>query len=127
MKICFPVLEDKGVKSVIHKHFGSAPMFILIETKSGSVASMTNSDQDHEHGACKPLKALNGRKIDAIVVSGIGAGALTKLNRSGIKVYYTQAPTVQENVDLLKNMNLSEFRIQQCCAGHGFESACKHY
>jgi predicted Fe-Mo cluster-binding NifX family protein len=30
------------------------------------------------------MKALNDQKIDAIIVGGIGAGALTRLNQTGI-------------------------------------------
>ena len=36
---------------------------------------------------CNPIKALSGEVVDAVVVGGIGKGAIIKLNSMGIKVY----------------------------------------
>ncbi|MEW6054537.1 MAG: NifB/NifX family molybdenum-iron cluster-binding protein [Nitrospirota bacterium] len=127
MKICFPVLKDNGFGSRIHRHFGSAPLFIMFETDSRQVNSIRNSDLHHEYGSCNPMKALNNQKCDAVVVSGIGAGALNKLNRLGIKVFQSQAPTVKENIVLLEARNLPEFTLQHCCQGHRLNAACRHY
>lgn len=127
MKICFPVSKDEGAESKVYGHFGSAPVFVVVDTGKSTVISIINNDQHHKYGACNPMKALNNQKVDAVVVGGIGAGALTKLTQLGIKVFHAQAPTVEENVALLKARNLPEFAIKQCCSGHGFKSACKHY
>ena len=45
----------------------------------------------------------NGKKVDAIVVGGIGAGAIYKLNNMGIKVYKAVQGTVQTNIELFIN------------------------
>ncbi len=87
MRICFPAAEALGISSEVYGHFGSAPAFIIVETENNDVATINNKDQHHAHGACNPLKALNNQKVDAIVVGGIGAGALTKLNQQGMKVF----------------------------------------
>ena len=31
---------------------------------------------NHVHGACNPIMAIGGQDIDAVVVGGIGAGAI---------------------------------------------------
>ena len=77
MKICFPVQNDNGIESTVYNHFGSAPAFVVIDTDTNNVTSINNRDQHHSHGACNPMKALDNQEIDAIVVGGIGAGALT--------------------------------------------------
>jgi predicted Fe-Mo cluster-binding NifX family protein len=61
-----------------------------------------------------------------MVVGGIGMGALNILNHSGIKVFQAQAPTVRENIALLKEGNLPEFTPQHTCAGHGHGGGCGH-
>jgi predicted Fe-Mo cluster-binding NifX family protein len=126
MKVCFPVLKAEGMNSEVYGHFGSAPAFIVVETDSNDVTTINNDDQHHAHGACNPIKALNNQKVDAIVVGGIGAGALIKLNQQGIKVFQAQAQTVQENIQILKDQNLPEFTMQQTCAGHGHGMGCGH-
>jgi predicted Fe-Mo cluster-binding NifX family protein len=124
MKVCFPVFKAEGLESKVYGHFGSAPAFIVVETDNNNIATITNKDQHHVHGACNPLKALNDNKVDAIVVGGIGAGALSRLNQLGIKVFQAQAQTVKENIEMLKAQNLFEMTLQQCCAGHGHSGGC---
>ena len=76
MKICSPVHNDNGIDSAVYNHFGSAPVFVVYDTDTSSIESINNQDQHHTHGACNPMKALDNQKVDAIVVGGIGAGAL---------------------------------------------------
>lgn len=66
--------------------FGSAPVFLVVDTESRAIASVVNRDQHHTHGACNPMRALDDQRVDAVVVGGIGAGALGKLNQLGITV-----------------------------------------
>jgi predicted Fe-Mo cluster-binding NifX family protein len=126
MKVCFPVSKTNGLKSEVYEHFGSAPAFIVVETDSNTVTTITNKDQHHAHGACSPLKALDNQEVDAVVVGGIGGGALNRLNQLGIKVYHAQGTTVSENIALLKANDLKEFAVSHCCPGHGHVSSCGH-
>jgi predicted Fe-Mo cluster-binding NifX family protein len=126
MKVCFPVAEVNGVASEVYGHFGSAPAFVIVETNDNKVTTINNDDQHHAHGACNPLKKFNNHQVDALVVAGIGMGALNVLNQSGIKVFQAQAPTVRENIALLKAGNLPEFSSQHTCAGHGHGEGCGH-
>jgi len=126
MKVCFPVGKAEGLESKVYGHFGSAPVFIAVDTENNNVTIINNSDQHHAHGACNPLKALNDQTVDAIVVGGIGAGALSRLNQLGIKVFQAQAQTVRENIQMLKDQNLPEFTLQHTCAGHGQGGGCGH-
>lgn len=125
MKICFAVEKDDGMKSAVYGHFGSAPLFVMVDTESGDLASVGNRDMVHVHGACNPIAALGGRGVDAVVVGGIGAGALNKLNSEGIQVYASRAETIAENVDLLKEGKLPVLTLQHSCAGHA--GGCGHH
>ncbi len=126
MKICFPVRYDEGIASAVYGHFGSAPLFVVVDTDTREVRAINNRDQHHVHGACNPIRALDNQKIDAVVVGGIGVGALTRLNQLGIKVYRAQLPTIGENVNLFLSKKLSEYALQGCCGGHSHSGTCAH-
>jgi predicted Fe-Mo cluster-binding NifX family protein len=124
MKVGFAVQGNDGVESRVYDHFGSAPAFIIVDTEGKGVLTVNNQDLHHVHGACNPIMALDGKSVDAMVVGGIGAGALTKLNALGIKVYGSRALTVKENLALLSENKLQELSINHSCRAH--QGGCGH-
>lgn len=126
MKVCFAVEQYQGIDSFVYGHFGSAPAFVVVDTTNDAVSRITNGDLGHEHGACNPIMALNGSEVDAVVVGGIGAGALRGLNARGIRVFAAVEQTVKGNLDLIKTNRLPEMTLQQTCAGHG-AGGCGHH
>ncbi len=124
MRICFPVINAKGLESTVHDHFGSAPYFLVFDTETRDLLQMPNNDAHHSQGVCSPIKALNGQSVDAIVVGGIGKGALSRLNQAGIRVYRTRGVTVGENVDQFAAGSLREFTLLQSCGGS--RGGCAH-
>ena len=126
MKIAFPTQENNGMESRVYGHFGSAQYFVLVDTEEDSSETVENPDRDHLHGQCQPLKALNGRQVDAILVGGIGGGALRKLSLEGIKTYRAAPGSVRENLELLTSGKLAVFAPDQTCGGHGIGDSCAH-
>ena len=126
MKIAFPTQQNFGLKSPLFNHFGSAIFFVIADTESDSVETVINPDRDHVHGQCQPLKALNGNAVDAIVVGGIGKGALQKLMAENIKVYRGVEGSVSENLERIKSGRLIDFSMDLTCAGHGPDGECSH-
>ncbi|MBU1052938.1 MAG: NifB/NifX family molybdenum-iron cluster-binding protein [Proteobacteria bacterium] len=118
MKICFPVESDKGLDSEVFGHFGTAPSFVVFDTETKSTYTINNQDLGHAHGKCSPLKALDGQMVDVIIVGGIGAGAINKLNEMGIKVYRANKGSVQENLKIFQSTIMPEMTIQHACGGH---------
>lgn len=118
MKIAFPVTENKGIDSDVHGHFGSAPFFVFMDLDTDSVETFENPDQGHEHSSCNPLAALGGRRVDGVVVGGIGGGALKKLNNDGVTVYRAIEGCVGENARLIKSGNMPVFEPSQVCGHH---------
>jgi predicted Fe-Mo cluster-binding NifX family protein len=123
MKLCFPVEKDEGLDSRVFGHFGSAPAFLIIDTVSREKKTVTNNDQHHAHGMCSPLSALSGEQVDAIIVCGIGAGALSKLARSGIQVFKAVEGTVSGNMALFELSHLNRFDPGHICKG---QEGCAH-
>jgi predicted Fe-Mo cluster-binding NifX family protein len=124
MKVCFPVQKDEGMESQVYNHFGSAPVFIVVDTEGKSVQRINNRDLHHVHGACNPIMALGGQTIEALVVGGIGGGALMKLNAMGVKVYEAETRSVKNNLALLKENKLQELFMDHSCRAH--EGGCGH-
>jgi len=123
MKICVPVEVNEGLDSKPFGHFGSAPMFVVCDLESGDISTINNGDLGHEHGKCQPIKALSGNVVDAVIVGGIGQGAIIKLNSMKIKVYRAQGKTIEENLNLLKENKLQEFPTNHTCSHDG----CGHH
>ena len=124
MKVGFAVQTNEGIESRVFDHFGSAPVFIIVEQDGQDISAVNNRDLHHVHGACNPIMALDGQSVDAMVVGGIGAGALRKLNAMGIKVFGAAAPTIKENLALLKDNKLQELTENHSCRGH--QGGCGH-
>jgi predicted Fe-Mo cluster-binding NifX family protein len=124
MKVGFAVQKDEGIESKVYGHFGSAPGFIIVDTESGESALIDNGNLNHVHGACNPVMALGGKAVAAMVVGGIGGGALAKLNAMGVKVFGAGAPTIKENLALLNDNRLEELSMTNACRAH--QGGCGH-
>ena len=123
MKVGFPVLADQGLDSPLSGHFGSAPYFAVADTDSGVVRCLANANAVHEHGSCSPFETLRGEALDALVVGGIGRGAIAALRAAGIRVLRGGAPTVHGCLIQLSRGELEELTADDACAGHAHETA----
>ncbi len=127
MRIAFAVQHDNGLDSTVYNHFGSAPAFVMVDTDTQQAVTVNNADMNHVHGACNPIQAIGGQDIDAVVVGGIGAGAIRGLNSRGIRVLGAVAPTVKGNLEMLMTPGLPELTMQHACGGHGTGGGCAHH
>jgi len=118
MNLCIPITEDKGLQSPVSGHFGSAPLFAVVDPETGAFRTITNLNAHHSHGACQPLATLAGEGVDAVVVSGIGAGALSKLQASGVRVFLSEQPTVEAVAAAFKTGTLRLATPATACAHH---------
>jgi predicted Fe-Mo cluster-binding NifX family protein len=126
MKICYPTETLQGLESQVYGHFGSAPGFVIVETETLGVEEIKNGDQHHAHGMCQPLLARGGRKVDGVVVGGIGMGALMKLNGQGVAVFRALEGTVRQNLQMIQDGKLPQFTAEHTCAGHAQGGGCAH-
>ena len=117
MNICIPVTEDNGTASPVSRHFGSAPLFLIVDTDSGACRAVPNRNQHHSHGMCMPLASLAGERIDGMVVGGIGMGALSKLGRLGHPGLPLRARDRRGDAGRLQGRN-----AEDDVAGHGLRA-----
>lgn len=126
MKVAFPVEADRGLESAVYGHFGTAPCFIIVDSENEGFQKVDNRDAQHLHGQCQPMKALGENPVDAVVVGGIGLGALGRLQDSGIDVFRAVSRNVRENLELIKEGKLDRFGASMTCAGHEHGGGCAH-
>jgi predicted Fe-Mo cluster-binding NifX family protein len=126
MKICIPVNADQGLESPVCAHFGSAPIFMMVEVATGACRAVTNTNQHHGHGMCQPLAALAGEQLDGMVVGGIGMGALNKLRAANVQVFLSDQPTVATTVAALKAGTLREVTPATACGHHAHDAGHDH-
>ena len=103
MKICFPVDENKGLESKIHGRFGTARMFLLVDSETGTIEELQGRSPQ-----VGPQFDFDGTDVEAIVIGNIGSRTLFELNRSGLKVYQAQKSTLADNLELAKKSELTE-------------------
>jgi len=118
MRLCIPTETDDGLKSVLHAHFGSAPIFTIIDTNSGNIEVVNNSNQHHTHGQCMPFKVLQNHNIDAVACVGMGARAVISLNEGGIQAYRVTAGSVAEVIEKLQQGTLEKLTVETACTEH---------
>ncbi len=123
MNICIPVNADQGVASPVCGHFGSAPFFMIVDTETTACRAIPNQNLHHSHGGCQPLMALQGEVLGAMVVGGIGMGALNKLLMAGLQVYRAEHETVAMTLAAFKAGQLEPMTPGTACAGHGHQHA----
>jgi predicted Fe-Mo cluster-binding NifX family protein len=119
MKVCVPITRDEGLESPVSAHFGSAPAFAIVDCDTGDVAVLQNRNQHHAHGACQPLAALAGQGVGAVVVGGIGQGALARLQAAGVEVLQAELATVREALEGYRSGALNAMSPHAACAHHG--------
>jgi predicted Fe-Mo cluster-binding NifX family protein len=101
MKACFPVAHDRGLESRVYPHLRSAPMFLVVDTETKAARAIPNPGCGLADGRCHPLDVLGDEKLDFVVVSGIGTGALHRLHAAGIRVYHTARATAGDALDAI--------------------------
>lgn len=130
MNILIPIHAENGLQSEISVHFGSAPAYLVVNTENGALRTISNRNRHHANGGCAPLALIHEAKVEAMIVGGIGAGALGRLSAENIVVFFAEHHTAQEALDALKAGQLSRMHAVQACAGHDHSHGgghCHHH
>jgi predicted Fe-Mo cluster-binding NifX family protein len=118
MKICMPVLDDKGTDSIVYGHFGSAPFFALFDTETNEISIVNNSLGEHEHGQCMPVDAIKKTGAEAVLCKGMGMRAANMLIQAGITPFMVEAGTVAEAIVQYKANNVTTLDANNACQHH---------
>lgn len=126
MLICIPTNGDKGLEDVVSDHFGSANYFTLVDSETGKIDILENSNSHHSHGTCHPMTQLESYHLNGVVCKGMGRRAVEALVSQGIEVYTTGKQNVGEIVEIIKEDKLEKIDPAKACMGHGHIQAKTH-
>jgi len=118
MRICVPTSTDAGLTAPVHGHFGSAPYFTLVDEDGGNLKVVSNQNDHHQHGMCSPMDSLRDEEFDAVVVTGMGRRAMQVIQAGGARVLRAAGPTIQANLESLRDGVLGEMTDNHACEGH---------
>jgi predicted Fe-Mo cluster-binding NifX family protein len=118
MRICIPTETNNGKNAMVCQHFGSAPFFTIYDSEKNSIEIIDNVQHNHVHGACQPMMALTGKKIDAVITGGMGPRAIQKLNEAGIKTFRANEGNVDEIIKKVIDNKLQELTLNNACDHH---------
>lgn len=117
MRLCLPTLDDRGREAALAEHFGSAPYFTLVDSKTGQLQVVANRTTDHAPFTCDAVEALGTQDVAAVICLGLGRRAFAGLRDSGISVFVTDATRVGEAVDDFRNDRLRRMTEAGACRG----------
>jgi len=116
MTICIPIEKDDGLDSAVSNHFGSAPFFLLVDVETLACRAVPNATRQPGRGG-QIVALLAAEKVNAVLVGGIGAGALGKLTAKGIRVFQTPFAGVKETLAAFKNGQLPRAEASHAHSG----------
>ncbi len=116
---CIPVKTGEGKNAQVYAHFGSTPYFTIYDTDAQFIAVIDNANSHHEHGACNPIAALQGKTIDIVVTGGMGSRAVMMFDTTGIKVFKSVSGSVENIIKTFGAQDIEELTAQNACASHG--------
>jgi predicted Fe-Mo cluster-binding NifX family protein len=123
MLLCVPTTDDGGLSARLSPHFGRAPWFTLVDSRTGRVETLPNATARHEHGACRPLDALRDRSPDALVCRGIGRRAFDRCRELGIGVFLADAFDVTEALHAYDEGRVKAVTPDSACRGDHYDVA----
>nr|WP_320132643.1 NifB/NifX family molybdenum-iron cluster-binding protein [uncultured Holophaga sp.] len=125
MKIALPTMDGQ----TISEHFGRCKAFLVYEIEGGLIRgseTRTNaqggedapecgtSGHGHNHGAFAELLS----DCEAVIVKGMGGGAVKAIARAGLRIYRANASATPEEAIFRMLQGRLEVVSEGSCAGH---------
>jgi cation diffusion facilitator family transporter len=112
-KIAIPILEDRGLDSLVSLHFGSAPHFAFVEVEKGQIMGFYVAG--NEAAKLKQKKGiatahfLIKEKSEVVLAGGIGEGPFHVLRDKLVQLYYLPKTVgIREAIRLLNEKSLEK-------------------
>lgn len=118
MKICIPVLENKGMASAMSPHFGQAGLFAVIDDTNDELTFVENNGT-HHGGTLMPPEILHNAGVNVMLCGGLGVKAVRMFQKFKIKVYSNASGSVQDVFAAFKAGQLMEASENSACQEHG--------
>lgn len=123
--ICIPIAVDHGLDSKLIPHFGSAPLYAIVDVVSRTMRTLDNGCTP-VHGGCAPVEALAAQRVGAVIVGGIGTGAIRRLASHGIRVLKGHPGPISSLLDAYEDGALTAWDVEDGCQGHSHAHGHEH-
>jgi cation diffusion facilitator family transporter len=109
MRIAVPIVEDKGLNSLVSLHFGRAPYFVFIDVDEGQILGYyvkvnEGARLSHKKGL-QAAHLLVGENVDVVLAVSLGEGPFHVLGDSIIRIYHLSDSVEVQKAVLLLNQN----------------------
>lgn len=99
--------KGKTISSRVDDRFGRCPYFLVVDTTSGTIETITNLAQQEKNAAgIRVCQMLIAKDIDAVIVKNIGHNALVTLTGAGMDVYTVASGIVSAAIEKVKRGEL---------------------
>lgn len=100
--------QGKDISAKLHPGFGRAPGFIVYDLDSDTVSYLSN---EHNLAGAKGVGARTAQDVvktgaEAVLTGQIGPKAFSYLRGQKVQIYLTEAETVQEAIQALRQGDL---------------------
>lgn len=120
MKVCIPTEGSGGLDALVGEHFGRAPTYTIVDTRTGKVEVIPN-ESEHMGGSGLPAELLARAGVEVLLCSGLGHRAMELLEDRGVRVYVGAHGTAGEAFDSWKRAELRAATTDEdICQEHRF-------
>lgn len=120
MKVCIPTLDGRGLDAAVASHFGSAPVFTLVDVETRRTHILANDETCGDHTGCHSSGRLHRLGVDAVLCRGMGRQAFARLAEDGIAVFVVRDADVTAAMDALCTGRARLLTADSACGGgHG--------
>lgn len=119
-KLWIPIVDPKGLDSVVSEHFGRTSNHLILDVGSSSFEVIeTRGDCITEsNGNCISVDRVVEYGVSMIACNRMGKDALSRMNVRGIRVYSACSMTVRGVLEQYKAGGLNLISQQQLCQGN---------
>src|SRR6056297_1898121 len=109
MKIAITAENNNGYESEVNAHFGRAPYFAIVDTKTDKIDLIKNGAANASGGAgVSAAQLIADRGVEVLISGSVGPKAYTALTRGNIEMYTTKDGTVQQAIEAFQEGSLSQ-------------------
>jgi predicted Fe-Mo cluster-binding NifX family protein len=108
MRIAIVAKDDKGKEGLVAEHYGRAPFYAIIDSKTLEIKEIIPNKTHHFGGTFSPHQFLRTHDVQVIIVKEIGKNAIESAKRHDIRILVGAKETIQKTIEAYRNNELHE-------------------
>ncbi|MFA5537174.1 MAG: NifB/NifX family molybdenum-iron cluster-binding protein [Bacillota bacterium] len=120
LRVAVPAIGAGDLDSTLSGHFGHCDVFSIVDIDDGEIVGVeSEKNVEHSQGGCLvPVRLLEDKDVNAIIVGGMGMRPLVGFREAGIRVYLNMNHgTVGQVIQNFVDGKLQEMSDNAVCGG----------